>query len=73
MRQRATALGFEPASRDEITYVTVPGYTPRLAVDFSVPGQVKKQNVLILPEYTESLFDWITRKLAQSVTELGSP
>ncbi len=71
MQVRAEALGFQPATSDEITYVLVPGYAPRQAVDMSAPGQVRKQTPVILPEYTESLFDWITHSLAASTADQG--
>jgi hypothetical protein len=69
MQNRAEALGFQPATPDEITYVLVPGYAPRQAVDMSVPGQVREKTPLILPEYTETLFDWITRSLEASTAD----
>jgi len=73
MQQRAEALGFHPASPEEITYVVVPGYTPQTAINMSVPGENEQQTPFILPEYTESLFDWLTRKLASSVPAEGQP
>jgi len=73
MQQRAEALGFQPASPDEMTYVIVPGYTSRKAVDMSTPGSNQPQPSLILPEYTESLLDWITHRLASSVTTGAQP
>ena len=71
MQQRAAALGFQPASLDDITYVVVPGYTPQTAIDMSDPGANKQQALVILPEYTESLFDWLTRELASSAPAGG--
>ncbi len=73
MRQRADALGFQPATLEEITYLTVPGYSPRKAVDLSIPGSNQSQAPIILSEYTESLFDWVSRKLAASVSTGGQP
>lgn len=71
MQSRAQGLGFQPATLDEITYVQVAGYTPHQAVNMSVPGTNKKQTPVILPEYTESLFDWITRTIVSSATDQG--
>jgi cell division protein FtsL len=76
MQKRAEALGFQPASPEDITYVVVPGYTPQTAVDMSQPGaliQGQSQKPFLLPDYTESLFDWITRKLVTSTSVGGQP
>jgi hypothetical protein len=72
MQARAEALGFQPATPAEITYVRVEGYIPRPAVDMSVRGAGSKQNPVILPAYTESLFDWITHTLVDSAANQGS-
>jgi hypothetical protein len=76
MQQRAEAMGFHPAETSDITYVVVPGYTPQTAVDMSQPevaSQGRSQRPILLPDYSESLFDWITRKLASSVSMGGQP
>jgi hypothetical protein len=76
MQKRAEAMGFQPASPEDITYVVVPGYKPTPAVDMSQPletSQAQSQTPIIVPEYTESLFDWITRTLASSVPAGGQP
>jgi hypothetical protein len=76
MQQRADAMGFQPAGPEDITYIVVPGYTPKSAVDMSQPGassQNQSLSPMLLPDYTESLFDWITRTLASSVPAGGQP
>jgi len=76
MRSRAKALGFSPAEPEDITYVVVSGYTPKIAVDMSQPGaasQGQSQKPMLLPDYTESLFDWVTRTLASSVPAGSQP
>ena len=76
MQQRAEAMGFQPAAPEEITYVIVSGYTPKTAVDMSqlgTPSQSQPQMPTLLPDYSESLFDWITRTLASSVPAGGQP
>jgi cell division protein FtsL len=73
MRQRAEALGFEPAQPDEVIYVVVPGYAAPGAVDMSVHEPAGPPVPAILPEYNESLFDWFTRQLASSVLAGGQP
>jgi hypothetical protein len=69
-------MGFQPTNPDDITFVLVPGYTPQTPVDMSqpapaIPGQTEKP--MLLPEYTESLMDWITRTLASSTLEGSQP
>jgi hypothetical protein len=76
MQKRADALGFQPASPEDITYVEVPGYVPISAVDMSETGAATPnltQNLTLRPEYTESLFDWIARALASSAYSGGQP
>jgi cell division protein FtsL len=85
MQNRADAMGFQPAKPEDITYVVVSGYTPSSAVDLSQPETTSQdqstlclppgcgQKPTLLPEYTESLFDWITRTLASSVPAGGQP
>lgn len=71
MEDRVSPLGFRPANPEDILYVYVEGYTPQTAVDMSQPvptSQTQSQKPAMLPEYTESLFDWITRKLAASLS-----
>jgi len=73
MQQRAEAMGFQPAVPDDFTYVTVPGYSPTNAVDMSIPSSGTPLAPLLLPEYNESLFDWLARQLASSVQAGGQP
>jgi len=76
MQQRAKAMGFQPADQGSITYVVVPGYTAQTAVNMSHPGaagQSQSDKPVLLPDYTESLFDWITRTLASSTAVGGQP
>jgi cell division protein FtsL len=76
MQNRAEALGFQPADPEDITYVVVPGYSPETAVDMSLPesaSQKQSQTPILLPDYTESLFDWITRALDPSASLGGLP
>jgi hypothetical protein len=66
MQQRAEAMGYQPASQEDFTYVSVPGFTPSNIVNMSredAKDQGQLKQAVILSEYTESLFDWITRKL----------
>jgi cell division protein FtsL len=71
MQRRALALGFEPVSPEDITYVVVPGYIPDRTVDLSNPQGEETVRPILLPEYSESLFDWFTRKLAADLPAGG--
>ncbi len=74
MQQRALAKGFKPADPGTIVYVVVPGYVPQTSVDMSQPGtddQDQSQKPVLLPAYSESLFDWITRTLVASASPGG--
>jgi hypothetical protein len=76
MQQRAKAMGFAPATPEDITYIVVPGYAPDSAVDLSKPGGTNPnelQKPVLRSEYTESLFDWIVRNLASSAPAGGRP
>lgn len=66
MQARAEALGYEPVSPDEITYITVPGYGGSAIVDLSSEENDTSPS-LLQPEYSETLFDWFTRKIAAGV------
>ena len=72
MQKRAEAAGFQPIDLTEITYVVVPGYMPASSVNMSVPQTVSTDPVL-LPEYSESLFDWFARKFIASNSAGGQP
>ena len=73
MQKRADALGFQPADPADITYVVVPGYSPQRAINMSSPVEGHPQTLPLLPAYSESLFDWLTRKLASSASAGGRP
>lgn len=76
MQNRAEPLGFAPAKPEDITYVVVNGYAPETAVNLSQPvptSQGQSHKSVLVPEYTESLFDWLARKLATSPSAGGQP
>jgi hypothetical protein len=69
-------MGFQPATIDDITYIPVIGYQPPTAVDLSQPGiedKSQSKRTILLPEYTESLFDWISRVLTVSSSPRDLP
>lgn len=72
MDKRAVDLGFIPISSGKVRYVVVPGYTPRDTPDMAPPpdnGVV--QAPLILPDYTQSLWDWLLRNFPSSPVKQG--
>jgi len=71
MAERALALGFRPVRPEDVTYVVVPGYQPPAPVDLSNSADRPAPSVL-LPEYTQSLFDWFTDRLVVSTRVAGS-
>jgi cell division protein FtsL len=75
VQQRAEAMGFQPTSPDDITYVAVPGYVAQSAVDLSTPSSVLglPSSPVILPEYTESWFDYFMNQQASSASAGGQP
>jgi len=69
MRQRAEDLGYEPAGPDDVVYVVVPGYVEETdpfvtTIDEPPPASI------ILPEYKETLFDWLADQI-QSPTQVA--
>ncbi len=73
MQQRAETMGFQPANPDDITYVAVPGYMAQSAVDLSTPGVNQPAVPIILPEYTESWFDYFMNQQASSASAGDQP
>jgi len=61
MQERATAMGFIPAGPEEFVYILVPGYPAKPAFSLA-PKAVPNPAPILLPEYTESLFDWFTTR-----------
>jgi hypothetical protein len=73
MQQRAEDMGFQPADPTDITFVAVPGYVPQSAVDMSMPDLNQQAVPIILPEYTESWFDYFMNHQASSTSAGGQP
>jgi cell division protein FtsL len=73
MEQHAQALGFHPATPDEITYVVVPGYVPQTGINLATtdPQPIVSN---IRPEYTQTLFEWFAERMqSASVSSGGQP
>ena len=61
MQERAAELGFQPTGPEEFTYLYVPGYIQKTAISLG-PNTAPNSAPVILPEYTESLFDWFANR-----------
>jgi hypothetical protein len=70
MAKRASNEGYVPVMPSDITYVFVPGYTTREAIDLS---SARPQPIVhITPSaYTESLFDWFAERLQSTAPLVG--
>ena len=70
MERRAEDLGFQPINPDNVIYITVKGYTGRQAASLAPPpGPIKTSTALLPPEYTQTLFEWLTEATLQSVDQ----
>jgi len=66
MEKRALELGFRPMQPREAEYLVVSGYSvPEPAILSSAPLP-QLSALSILPEYNESLLDWVDEKIALS-------
>jgi hypothetical protein len=59
MMERAAGLGFRPATREELTFVVVPGYIGRETVISAPPPGSDLPPLLIKSSYTQSLSEWL--------------
>lgn len=64
MEKRAEELGFYPIESEEIFYILVPGYAdPKQVILADPPGSSLPSSPTISPEYTQSLFDWLSERV----------
>jgi cell division protein FtsL len=63
MAKRAEALGFEPASSENLEYLPVSGYFPSPPVHLVPSSGAASQQSAFNPRYTESLLDWLNAKI----------
>lgn len=59
MRERATALGFVPATKADIEYVYIQDYIGREVLTISVPRTIKEEKNFLTPAFTQSIWDWL--------------
>ena len=66
MEKRAQALGFRPATTEEILYIQVEGYsgrTPAVLASDSF-SYVPASPAVVSPAFTQSLLDWVSQELS---------
>lgn len=67
MAKRAQDMGFSLIQMDESVYIKVSGYQSRQPVTLAPDRTpIVSAAPMVPPEYTESLFQWLSRQLAQS-------
>jgi hypothetical protein len=68
MEGRAALLGFDLVTPDQITYITVPGYTGRPAPELAPPPETApvQGTIYISPLFTESLIDILKQELVKA-------
>jgi hypothetical protein len=60
MRERATELGFVPATRADIEYIYVQDFVGKQAQPFNIPSAiVEQERNYITPAFTQSIWDWL--------------
>ncbi len=62
LRSRAIANGYVPLKGSDLEYITLPGYFPQQGVTLVKPA-VQNDDILMSPEYSESLFSWLSRQI----------
>jgi hypothetical protein len=70
MQSRALAIGFRPMEQIESEYLIVPGYAKPLPEILSSASTPQLSALSILPEYNESLLEWLDEKLLTSSRSL---
>lgn len=66
MQRRALELGFRQMEQIEVEYLVVPGYVSPKPEILSSAKLPQLSALSILPEYNESLLDWMDEKIAVS-------
>ena len=63
LRARAVELGYQPMNPEEALYIVIPGYPGRQAnIPMEIQAKPESAQVVLLPSYTESLWDWLLEK-----------
>jgi cell division protein FtsL len=69
MQQRANALGFHSLEADQLEYLVVPGYIASKPFQITAPP-TDSASVTALPEFTQSLFDWLDQQVHSAALPL---
>jgi hypothetical protein len=71
MEKRAADLGFRPITPEDITYVVIPGYLGREPNIQAPPPGSSIQQPLVIPAYTQSLWEWLLQGFLQLSEQPG--
>lgn len=64
MEKRAKDLGFRPIGQDEQVFIPAPGYPGRSGFVLApAPRRLTPSSVILPPEFTESIFEWLNRQM----------
>jgi uncharacterized membrane protein YciS (DUF1049 family) len=59
MEKRAAEMGYRPATLEDVTYITVPGYVGRQTIISAPPPGSDLPPLLLKTAYTQSLSEWL--------------
>ena len=62
LEERAVAAGYVPLQNTDLEYMVVAGYHPQQGISMVSPT-VPSNDIRISPDYSESLFAWVTRQV----------
>lgn len=72
MLERAEKLGFRPVERDDLVFLPVAGVSSREVVFLAPPpASIQRENKLLRPAYTQSLWDVLYQSVYQLVSSRG--
>jgi cell division protein FtsL len=62
LEERALAAGYVPLQGADLKYMVVPGYFPQKGISLVSPA-AQTEDIRLSPEYSESLFSWLSRQI----------
>jgi len=62
LQARAVAAGYAPLQNTDLDYLVVAGYYPQQGVSMVSPA-AHSDDISMSPDYSESLFSWLTRQI----------
>jgi len=62
LEARAVAAGYVPLQNPDLDYLVVAGYYPQQGINM-VSSPASSNDISMSPEYSESLFSWLTRQV----------